>query len=199
VSSFEETYRTGRPPWDTGTPQGEIVALLDEGLLPAPILDFGCGTGENSLACAARGLEVHGLDGAPTAIARAKEQAVARGLRATFEVGDALSPPHDGRSFRTVIDSGLFHVFSDEDRPRYAASLFERLAPGGEAFLVSFSDAEPNWGGPRRVRRDELESTFAPRFEVVEIREARFDTIEGAARVRAWRTRLRRPQPPSRS
>jgi SAM-dependent methyltransferase len=197
VSFFDGAYRSGTPPWDIGRPQSEVVALLDAGLVRAPVLDLGCGTGENALACAARGLSAAGIDGAPTAIERARAKAKLRGLTATFEVGDALAPPDDGRRFRTILDSGLFHVFSDEERPRYASALFERLVPGGEAFVLCFSDAEPDWGGPRRVRAAEILSTFAPAFEVVEVREARFDTTQGTGAVHAWRARLRRPGAPA--
>ena len=42
------------------------------------------------------------------------------GLAARFEVADALDL---GLTVETVIDSGVFHVFGDDDRPRCVASL----------------------------------------------------------------------------
>jgi SAM-dependent methyltransferase len=191
--SFEETYRTRTPPWDIGRPQDEIVRLLDDGRVVAPVLDIGCGTGENALACAGRGLVAVGVDGAPTAIAKARAKATARGLSARFEVGDALDLTFLGSKFRTVLDSGLFHVFDDEDRPRYAASLRNVLAPGASAFILCFSDAEPNWGGPRRVSEAEIHATFDGMFVVREIARARFLTTDPTQRVEAWRVRLERP------
>ncbi|MCI4321120.1 MAG: class I SAM-dependent methyltransferase [Thermoplasmata archaeon] len=190
--SFEETYQTRTPPWDIGRPQDEVVRLLDEGSVVAPVLDIGCGTGEHALACAARGLEALGVDGAPTAIAKARAKAAERGLRAQFEVGDALDLTSLRRTFRTVLDSGLFHVFDDEERPRYAASLRAVLTPGGSAFLLCFSDAEPNWGGPRRVTAAEIHATFDALFTVGEIVRARFLTTDPNQRVEAWRVRLDR-------
>ena len=38
-------------------------------------------------------------------------------------VADALRLADLGERFDTVLDSGLFHIFSDEDRPRFVASL----------------------------------------------------------------------------
>ena len=191
--SFEEAYRTRTPPWDIGRPQDEVVRLLDEGRIVAPVLDVGCGTGEHALACASRGLAAVGVDGAPTAIAKARAKAAERGLSVRFEVGDALDLAFLGTTFQTVIDSGLFHVFEDEDRPRYAASLRNVLAPGGTAFVLCFSDAEPNWGGPRRVSEAEIHATFDDMFVVREIARARFQTTDPNQRVEAWRVRLDRP------
>jgi SAM-dependent methyltransferase len=191
--SFEEAYRTRTPPWDIGRPQEEVVRLLDQGQVVAPVLDIGCGTGEHALACAARGLEATGVDGAPTAIAKARAKAAERGLSVRFQVGDALDLAPLGSSFRTVLDIGLFHVFDDAERPRYAASLRKVLAPGGSAFVLCFSDAEPNWGGPRRVSEAEIHATFDGLFVVREIVRAQFLTTDPNQRVEAWRIRLDRP------
>jgi hypothetical protein len=60
-----------------------------------------------------------------------------------------------------VIDSGLFHVFSDEDRKRYVEGLVSVLRPGGRLFLMCFSDEEPGTQGPRRVSKQELHDAFA--------------------------------------
>ena len=55
-----------------------------------------------------------------------------------------------------MIDSGLFHVFNDEDRRRYVEGLATVLKPGGRLFLLCFSDEEPGTQGPRRVSRKEI-------------------------------------------
>ena len=52
-----------------------------------------------------------------------------------------------------MIDSGLFHVFSNEDRQRYVEGLASVLRPGGKLFLLCFSDEEPGTQGPRRVSK----------------------------------------------
>src|SRR5215471_1883797 len=118
------------PPWDIGRPQPAFVRLANEGRLIGRLLDAGCGTGENALLAASRGAEVTGIDVAPTAIARARAKASERGLTVRFEVADALDLGRLGLTADTVIDSGVFHVFGDDDRARYVASLAAVLRPG---------------------------------------------------------------------
>ena len=83
---FDWAYRNGTPAWDIGRAQPVVERLAEEGAFTGSLIDLGCGTGENALYLAARGLKVTGVDAAPTAIARAREKAAARGLTATFLV-----------------------------------------------------------------------------------------------------------------
>jgi len=189
---FSEAYR-GTPPWEIGRPQPVIVALEKAGEIRGAVLDAGCGTGENALFLAERGHDVVGIDGAARAVAAARAKAVSRALQVEFRVLDALQIATLDRSFDTVVDSGLFHVFGDEERPRYAAALASVLRPGGSYFVLCFSEREPNWGGPRRVTREEIRSTFADGWQVEAIEPARFvnrRSDDGGAR--AWLGRIRK-------
>ena len=89
---FESAYK-GTPPWDIGRPQKEFVDLVRRGELSGPVLDIGCGTGENALFFAKEGYEVCGIDSARVAIQKAREKAAERGLKAHFLVMDALHLP----------------------------------------------------------------------------------------------------------
>ena len=182
------------PPWDIGRPQPAFVRLADEGRLTGRLLDAGCGTGENALLAARRGADVTGIDVAPTAIARAREKASGRGLTARFEVADALDLGRLGLTVDTVIDSGVFHVFDDDDRARYVASLAAVLRPAGACYLMCFSDRQPGAWGPRRVRADELRSAFVDGWEVESITADLFEInpVEGATQVQAWLASIRR-------
>ena len=182
---FEWSYRSGVPPWDIGRPQPVIVELAEREAISGPVIDVGCGTGENALYLASRGLEVTGIDAAPTAIARARAKAQQRGLQAEFLVHDALELESLGRSFETAIDCGLFHVFSDPDRRRFERSLRSILRPGGHYFLLCFSEDEPGDWGPRRVTQAEIRATFGAGWTIDSIEAARFDADfdDGAA---AW-------------
>ena len=43
--------------------------------------------------------------------------------------------------------------------------------------MLCFSEKEPaDWGGPRRVRREEIEASFEPFLAIEEIRRTRFAT-----------------------
>ena len=186
---WDASYTGGtRAPWDIGRPQPALVRLADEGRLTGRLLDAGCGTGENALLAASRGADVTGVDVAPTAIARARAKASERGLSARFEVADALDLGRLGLTADTVIDSGVFHVFGDEDRARYVASLAAVLRPGGVCYLMCFSDRQPGTWGPRRVRADELRAAFSDGWAVESITAATFDInpMNGATQVQAW-------------
>jgi cyclopropane fatty-acyl-phospholipid synthase-like methyltransferase len=157
-ATFENAY-AGIVPWDTGKPQSPFVAVADR--VVSPVLDAGCGTGENALFFAARGHRVTGIDFVEEAIRRACARAAARGLAADFLVQDALTLGDRGERFASVIDCGLFHGFSDDDRRRYVGRLARVLEPGGRLFLMCVSDEEPGTEGPRRVSRQELYDAFA--------------------------------------
>jgi cyclopropane fatty-acyl-phospholipid synthase-like methyltransferase len=195
TESWDSSYTSREPPpWDIGRPQPAFVRLAKSGLLAGRVLDAGCGTGEQALLAAAHGADATGVDGAPTAIERARAKAAKRGLKARFEVADVLDLSWPGVAFDTVIDSGVFHVFSDEDRPRYVSSLAAVLRDGGMCYLMCFSDRQPGGYGPRRVSEDELRSAFSDGWQIVSIAADAFDInpIEGVATAQAWLAQIRR-------
>lgn len=191
-SDFEAMYATGAPPWDIGAPQPEVVTLAEEGGFRADVLDVGCGTGENALFLASRGHAVVGVDASPTAIARAQEKLAAQPVRATFLVHDALDLGALKHRFTTALDCGVFHVFGDAERPRYAESLAAALGPGGILHLLCFSDEEPPGPGPRRVSQWELQLAFRGPFVVSRIRAAVFRSRLHEGGARAWLATLTR-------
>ncbi len=170
---FEEAY-AGQPPWDIGRPQPAFVDAADR--ITGAILDAGCGTGENALFFAQRGHKVTGIDFLEAPIAEARRKAQQRGLQVNFLVMDALALTSLPEIFDSVIDCGLFHVFSDEDRARYVAGLASVVKPGGRVFLLCFSDQEPPGAGPRRITRQEIYEAFSSGWQVESIEESRFET-----------------------
>ena len=165
-NTFESAY-AGRAPWDIGRPQKAFIDLADQ--ITGSILDAGCGTGENALFFASRGHKVTGIDFLAGPITWAKQKAAVRGVSASFLVMDALALRDLPEMFDSVIDSGLFHVFSDDDRRRYVAGLASVLKPGGRLFLECFSDEEPGTQGPRRVSAREIREAFAEGWVVESI------------------------------
>ena len=192
---WDTSYRSATPPpWDIGAPQPAFVRLADSGLLTGRVLDAGCGTGEHALLAAARGADATGVDASPRAIGQARRKAEERGLSARFEVADALSLGQLGWMFDTVIDSGLFHVFDDEQRTQYVTSLASVLRPGGSCYLMCFSDREPGDWGPRRVRQDELGTAFGDGWTVTGIATATFaiNPVFDCPVAQAWLATIRR-------
>ena len=167
--SWDEAYRDNNAPWDIGRPQPAILRVAEWGGLVEPVLDSGCGSGEHALLAASMGLEVKGVDVAGEAIERARGKARQRGLSAEFVVGDVLALKDIVRldtPFRTVIDVGCFHTFSNADRPLYAASLAAVTQPGAILHLLCFSEHTPGNDGPRRVTQGEITGTFSRDWDV---------------------------------
>ena len=194
--SWDAVYAPGAapPPWDIGRPQPAFFRLADRGLLSGRLLDAGCGTGEHVLLAAARGADAMGIDISPRAIARARDKAAERGLPARFEVADVLSLGQLGMTFDIVIDSGVFHIFGDEDQARYVTSLASVLRSGGHCYLMCFSDRQPGEYGPRRVRQDELRAAFGDGWAVTSIEADTFELNPGmpAPTAQAWLAAIRR-------
>src|SRR6202161_251732 len=136
VMDWDNAYRQqgrfeGPPPWNIGEPQPELAALVRAGKFRSDVLDAGCGYAELSLALAAEGYTVVGVDLTPTAIAAATKAAQERGLRnASFEQADITTfSGHDGR-FNTVVDSTLFHSLPIEGRDDYLQAVPREAAAG---------------------------------------------------------------------
>ncbi|MGA9884747.1 MAG: class I SAM-dependent methyltransferase [Candidatus Acidiferrales bacterium] len=170
---FEDMYARNAPPWDIGKAQAKFV---EADRLTGSILDCGCGTGENALFFASKGHAVTGMDFLEAPIASARKKAAERGIAATFRVGDALKLEESSAQFDNAIDSGLFHVFGDEDRARYVRGLTKVVRPGGRLMIMCFSEKTPGDQGPRRVTEAELHSAFAQGWEIETLERARFET-----------------------
>lgn len=155
LAEFEAAYAS-TPPWDIGAPQPAFAALAADGRLKGRVLDVGCGTGEHVLMAAGAGLDTTGIDISPTAIRLAEAKAGERQIRVRFVVGDAFELGSLGEQFDTVLDCGLFHVFEDDDRGMFVASLRSAMTSGGRYFMLCFSEEEPPGWGPRRVTQQEI-------------------------------------------
>jgi SAM-dependent methyltransferase len=166
----------GPPPWNIGEPQPELAALVAAGKVRSDVLDAGCGYAELSLALAADGYTVVGVDLTPTAVAAANRAAQQRGLKtASFVQADITKlTGYDGR-FNTVVDSTLFHSLAVEDRDGYLESVHRAAAPGASYYVLVFAKgAFPDeWEAkPNEVEEDELRAAVSKYWEVDNIRSA---------------------------
>ena len=192
---WDEAYADGtRSPWDIGRPQPAFARLAGRGLLGGRVLEAGCGTGEQTLLAAAAGADALGVDISPRAIGRARDKAAERALVARFEVADASNLGAFGLIVDTVIDCGLFHVFDDDARARYVASLASVVRAGGTCYLMCFSDRQPGGFGPRRVSQDELRTAFRDGWIIDDITADIFELNPGLpiASARSWLATIRR-------
>jgi SAM-dependent methyltransferase len=181
VMDWDEVYRQqgvfeGPPPWNIGEPQPELAELMRAGKFRSDVLDAGCGFAELSLALAAQGYTVVGVDLTPTVIAAANKAVQERGLStATFVQADITSlTGYDGR-FNTVVDSTLFHSLPVEGRDGYLRSVHRSAAPGASYYVLVFAKGAfpAEWETkPNEVDEDELRAAVSKYWEIDEIRPA---------------------------
>ena len=176
-----------QPPWEIDRPQAFVRELFEQGVFQGRILDVGCGTGENAILLTQHGLHVDAFDMVPKAIEAAKTKSSKHGLKINFFVQDVLKLPPPEISYDVVLDSGVFHVFSDENRKVYEARIHEQLKPGGTLIIVCFSEHQPGTDGPRRVTQQELHTVFDPRWECLSIRPTIYETtVHDGGGAKAW-------------
>jgi SAM-dependent methyltransferase len=191
---WDASYHDGPAPWDIGEPQPAVVRLASEGGFAGAVLDAGCGTGENALHVASLGLPVLGVDVAETALAIARDKADDRGIEVEFEAADAFALARLGRTFRTVLDCGLFHSFDGDERQRYAASLASVTEHDGILYVLCFRDDGPD-SGPHPVSQEDLRVAFTSSngWNVVSIEPDRVrTTFHGDDGAPAWFATIKR-------
>ncbi|HET7027381.1 MAG TPA: class I SAM-dependent methyltransferase [Candidatus Limnocylindrales bacterium] len=192
ASRWDAAYRGEPPPWEIDRPQPVVERIAAADGFRGDVLDAGCGTGENALFLAARGLAVTGIDWSALATERARAKATDRGLDVRFEQADALSLDALGASFDSVLDCGLFHTFEDPERARYVVSLASVVRRRGVLHVLCFSDREPWSGGPRRVTQAEIRASFADGWTVRAIEPEIFATRIHDGGALAWHATIER-------
>lgn len=177
VRDWDEVYRQGQTPWDSGRNCSELVRVLEEEIVaPGHALDLGCGTGTNAIFLARMGFDVTGVDISQVAIDRAKEKAEAAGLSVLFMLANLPNVFLPGKIYDFVFDRGCFHAIKNEDRPKYVEML-EKITREGSIYLMLCGNAkEPRTPGPPTLTEDEIRETFSGLFDFIWIRDFRFDT-----------------------
>jgi SAM-dependent methyltransferase len=181
-SRFDDAYKTRSAPWVIGEPQPAIVGLERAGLVRSNVLDAGCGTGEHTILLTRLGYDVLGVDAAPTAIDQARENAADKGVDAHFEVADALNLGTEPR-YDTIVDSALFHIFDDSDRPRYVASLHAVCRPRAVVHVLALSDKGRGFGP--EVSESVIREAFGDGWELEALDEATYRGVVQEPHVEA--------------
>jgi 2-polyprenyl-3-methyl-5-hydroxy-6-metoxy-1,4-benzoquinol methylase len=111
-ADWNDRYREGNLPWDTGRPSSELQSVLKKNAIwPCRALEIGCGTGTNSVWLAQQGFEVTGIDVAPLAVEQAEKRARAAGVKARFLAADVLQQlPDLNGPFDFFFDRGCYHA-----------------------------------------------------------------------------------------
>ena len=170
-------------PWNLEAPPRVLVELVQSGrVVPCRAVDLGCGAGNYAVWLALEGFEVTGIDLSAAAIARAQELARSRRAPCRFAVADLLEPPEafDG-CFDFAFDWLVLHHVFPADRPRYVASIYRMVRPGGLYLSVCFSEDDQAIAGEGKYRQPqlgtllylsserEIRDLFEPWFDVEEL------------------------------
>jgi 2-polyprenyl-3-methyl-5-hydroxy-6-metoxy-1,4-benzoquinol methylase len=110
LARWEERYRSGDTPWDTGRPSSELQRVITkEQIRPCRAIELGCGTGTNAIWLAKQGFDVTAVDLSTLAISQAREHAAAEGAHVHFICADVLHLP-ELDSYDFFFDRGCYHV-----------------------------------------------------------------------------------------
>jgi len=194
TAHWDERYRTGNSPWDTGRPSTELRRVIaDEKVQPCRAIELGCGTGTNAIWLAQQGFEVAAVDISLLAIDRAREQAAAAGVHVDFRAANVLDPPPLGGPFDFFFDRGCYHIVRRVDVQRFLDTLEQLTRPGSLGLVLAGNACEPMTPGPPVVTEEQIRGELRRVFEIVWLREFRFDQLkESEARPLAWSCFLRR-------
>lgn len=143
------------------------------------ILDVGCGVGAQTMHLARRGYQVIGVDGAPSAISRAKE--FADGLsNVEFIVADLAAMTIENPIFDAAIDVCSLECLSAADAAAALATIRAGLNPDGVLFSMTEavgSDQETNrFGQIRQSTEQDVRELYGAHFPNLTYRwERHFD------------------------
>lgn len=191
---WETVYRETTPPWETGTPAGELVRAVNDGVIkPATTLELGCGTGANAVYLARRGFEVTAVDASPTAIERARTRAEQQGALLRIVLADVYDFARTAGTFDLVFDAGFYHFMRRTDLSRLVDLLWRVTHPGSIYFVLAGATGETAEGGPPQVSEEEVRNELGRLFEWVELRSFRFESPRRKEGYLGWSCLMRRP------
>lgn len=119
-----------------------VVAFLTGLAGRGPVLELGIGTGRIALPLSQRGVDVHGIDAAPSMVA--KLRAKPGGERIPVAIGDFANVPVEGRfSLVFVVFNTFFGLLTQEDQVGCFEAVARHLTDDGlfviEAFVPDLS------------------------------------------------------------
>lgn len=150
-----------------------------------PALEFCCGTGRLTIPLAKAGIDITGLDLAPSMIARAREKAHAVRLKIRFIRGD-MRRAFLGRKFKLVFIpfNSIQNTYSIVDVERVLTNVRRHLAPDGR-FVFDIFNPSLSYvvKAERKVQRNKMKFRL-PDGRCVKIDEHyRYDAARQTGRV----------------
>jgi SAM-dependent methyltransferase len=177
---WNDRYRDGQVPWDTGRPSSELQRVLSQHAIgPCRALEVGCGTGTNCVWLAQQGFDVTGVDVAPLAVEQAQARAQAAGVKAQFAVADLLQMPELHGPFAFFFDRGCYHAVRRSAPQQYAPAVARQLAAGARGLILAGNARQPHDPGPPVVTEQQLREELGLAFQILDLHEFHFDEAPG--------------------
>jgi methyl halide transferase len=177
--AWEHRYQAGDDPWDLGYPTPPLSNWLKgaQALPPGRMAALGIGSGQDALRFAAAGFDVVGFDFAPTAIARARQNAATQGLYAEFVQQDIFALPLEWHHcFDYVLEHTCFCAIDPALRSDYVQVVRQLLRTQGKLIALFFTHSRDG-GPPFGVTPQAIRDYFEPEFDVLMLEPA-MDSIE---------------------
>jgi SAM-dependent methyltransferase len=152
------------------------------------MLELGCGTGTNAVWLAQQGFDVTACDISPLAIEQARRSADSAGVTVRFLVADVLHPPAElSGPLDFLFDRGCYHAVRRDDVAGYLQTARSLAHPGTLALVLAGNAREPHDPGPPLVTEEQIRAELGSVFDVVQLREFRFDpSPQDGSRYLAW-------------
>jgi methyl halide transferase len=185
---WEDKYREGNTPWDSGVASKELQRVLSEqGISACRALELGCGTGTNAVFLAGQGFDVTAVDCSSLALESAQQKATAAAVSVNWLEADVQNFGADLEPFEFVFDRGCYHCCRRVDLPGYLQTLENVTAPGTRYLSLCGNANEQTEGqGPPRVTEEEIRNELGGSFEINQIREFRFEDPGGVPGPLGW-------------
>jgi SAM-dependent methyltransferase len=194
LPDWDEMYRLGTPPWDTGRPANELVRLIESRLIkPCPTLEIGCGTGANAIYMARKRFEITAVDSSALAVERARLRCEQMGGLVRFVLADIFEIGKKLGRFDFVFDAGFYHFIRQAELERFLDLLWWVTKPGSYYLTLAGAPDEQIEGGPPQVSEDDVRGELGRLFEVVHVLPFRFESSLRPEGFAGWSCLMRRP------
>ncbi len=194
LPNWDELYRLGTPPWDTGRPTAELVRAVEQGLVsPGSVLEIGCGTGANAVYLSRKRFDVTAVDNSALAIERARLRCEQAGGLVRFVLGDIFDFAKKATRFDFVFDVGFYHFIRHAELERFLDTLWWVTQPGSYYLTISGALGEALEGAPPAVTDEEIRGELGRLFEIVDLRPCRYESPLRQDGYPGWACLMRRP------
>jgi len=165
------------------------------------ILDLACGSGDHALRLENRGLEVLGVDIAPSLVAHCRARAASAGAKggtatARFEQGDMRALVYEGEFDAVLLLSGSFGFYDDATNEDVLGRIARALKPGGRVLIDVFDPTQMVVRPPRESWSQhgggfDLRTTWWEPESCTYVSEFMFIDADGTLNISAEQERIR--------